>query len=104
MSQVDCTVKECIYNEATCCCRVGITVEGDNARQEDETYCGNYEHRGEHCCKNLIQEPSKQTNIKCEVANCKFNDDRVCMAGDIDIKVSDSNMAGQTKCETFEAR
>ncbi len=104
MTQVDCTAKECIYNEEKLCCRAGITVEGNEALEKDETYCGNYEKEHGSCCRNASLEPSSHINIRCDVLTCKYNDDRACAAESIDILHSNTGENGQTKCDRFEVR
>ena len=50
MTILDCSVTGCMYNEANCCHKGNIKVEGEDAKESEDTCCGSAE-RGDRCAK-----------------------------------------------------
>lgn len=44
------------------------------------------------------------TNLKCNVQNCMYNDDKLCSKGDIMIGGRDASKPNETCCESFRER
>ena len=42
MTQLNCSVRNCNYNEDALCCRDQIKVEGSSATASNETCCGSF--------------------------------------------------------------
>ena len=46
MTILDCSVTGCMYNEANCCHKGNIKVEGEDAKESEDTCCGSFAERG----------------------------------------------------------
>ncbi len=101
MTNLDCSVKNCRYNENNCCCKENIQIDGSSARCSNETCCGSFVERSEEYARNSVYEPSKPTNVSCKAENCKYNEDCQCHASDIDVAGSKACCCGETECKTF---
>ena len=49
MTILDCSVTGCMYNEANCCHKGNIKVEGEDAKESEDTCCGSFAERGDRC-------------------------------------------------------
>ena len=47
MTILDCSVTGCMYNEANCCHKGNIKVEGEDAKESEDTCCGSFAERGD---------------------------------------------------------
>lgn len=104
MTYLDCSVKGCSYNNQDGCCMKGdIRVEGREAKEPRSTCCGSFKERGcnEPFC-NALKEPSKETEVACEAAHCRFNEDEKCRANHIGIAGNGACTCGETECASFE--
>ena len=86
---LNCSQQKCVYNKASKCHALGITVGGG---------------RKEHLCDTLIVagEHTSREEISgvgaCKSAGCAYNEDWECSADSIDVGV----IGGQTECMTFK--
>ncbi len=53
---------------------------------------------------NNTQSGNEICGICCHVTDCKYNDDKRCMAGHINVGPSSATTTSETDCETFKAR
>ena len=50
MTKLECSVKNCVYNEEPYCCKGDIMVEGRDAKNTSETACASFQERTKDCC------------------------------------------------------
>ena len=103
MTNLDCTVVNCAYNNDKCCSRNDISVKGDDAVVPSETNCGSFLLRTSdgavnvsHCCT------AKATDVSCEACGCRYNDSNKCTAKHIGIAGGHADEAGETECSSPE--
>ena len=101
MTNLDCSVVNCMYNEANSCCRTGITVEGESAHVPSETSCGSFQPRKCGCATNSVTEPRKETEISCHAYECMYNRSKYCHAPHIAIAGGHADKSNETECESF---
>ena len=80
MTILDCSVTGCMYNEANCCHKGNIKVEGEDAKESEDTCCGSFAERGDRCAKNVTGDAPKNIEVACCAANCVFNKEEKCSA------------------------
>jgi len=87
MAYLDCSVKSCTYNnEDGCCCKGDIQVEGREATEAQSTCCGSFKDRGTNgAACNALRDVSKEIDVACEAAHCRFNENEKCHADHIGI-------------------
>lgn len=101
MTNLDCSVKNCKYNEDNCCCKENIEIDGKTARRSSETCCGSFVERTSDSMSNSVYEPSKETNVSCKAEDCVHNSNCKCHASNIDISGIKACCCGETECKTF---
>ena len=67
-----------MYNEANCCHKGNIKVEGEDAKESEDTCCGSFAERGDRCAKNVTGDAPKNIEVACCAANCVFNKEEKC--------------------------
>lgn len=102
MTYLDCSVKGCSYNEDGCCGKGNIKVEGREATEPRSTYCGSFAERGCNAATNRMTNASKETDVACEAAHCRFNESGKCSADHIGIAGNGACTCGETECASFE--
>ena len=65
MTILDCSVTGCMYNEANCCHKGNIKVEGEDAKESEDTCCGSFAERGDRCAKNVTGDAPKNIEVAC---------------------------------------
>lgn len=107
MTDLQCDVRNCANNKDCYCCRPDITVSGPRAGESDQTYCASFIDHEADAPSNAVydEKPNPRMDIRCDVGQCTYNDERYCNADHIDIKTTKVN-SGQikTECATFENR
>ena len=87
MTILDCSVTGCMYNEANCCHKGNIKVEGAE--------------RGDRCAKNVTGDAPKNIEVACCAANCVFNKEEKCSADHIGIAGGNACNCRETECASF---
>ena len=101
MTQLNCTVASCRYNEDSCCCKDGIMVEGKSATTSGETCCGSFAEKTSDMVKNYTGEPKKATDVSCKAEKCVHNENCQCKASGIDVAGRNACCCSETECGTF---
>lgn len=101
MTILDCSVTGCIYNEANCCHKGSIKVEGEDAKECEDTCCGSFVERGDKCTKNVTKDAPKNIDVSCCATNCVFNKAEKCDAEHIGIAGGDACNCRDTECASF---
>lgn len=104
MVTLKCNVSTCLHNEDNCCCKHTIKVDGENAKNADDTCCQSFDGRGEDSYRNVYENPNQSLEVGCDVASCIYNREQLCHAAKIDIIGSSANTSRQTACGTFQAK
>lgn len=104
MTQLECSVTNCLHNADRRCCKQAIIVDGHEAMEKEETYCGSYDENKEGFFKNVFKTPENRLEIDCEAINCIYNEGHRCHAEKVGIRGERANSAEQTLCETFKVR
>ncbi len=104
MTKLECSVTSCIHNADQRCCKQAIIVDGQTAREKEETCCGSFDENREGSFKNVFKTPESRLEIDCEAVNCIYNEGRHCVADQIGISGDGAKKAEQTLCATFKAR
>lgn len=104
MTNLDCTVTGCMYNKETSCCKDNIQVEGDKARQADETCCGSFRERRMDGAVSSVDYPMKQTEVACRAVDCTFNDSSYCHANHISVAGESACECEETECSSFQCK
>ena len=85
MTKLDCNVVNCSFNKDNCCRRSAIDGQGSDAKMASETSCGSFSAKGCGCTANYDGCTCKETEVKCESVECKFNMSHKCSAKHIGI-------------------
>lgn len=101
MTNLDCTVTNCVYNDEKCCCKGDIEVKGENARKTEETCCGSFVEQKEKQEKNVVGQPAKGIEVSCEACKCEFNENYKCSAEHIGIAGKNACSCRETECASF---
>lgn len=101
---LDCYVTSCVYNANRCCGKGDIVVNGKDARESHETICDSFKERKSETPKNSANSLTKNIAIICEATNCRFNENKNCMAEHISIAGGNANSSTETECASFDAR
>lgn len=104
MTYLDCSVKGCSYNNEDGCCTKGdIRVEGREAKDAHSTCCASFKDRGEKgAFVNALKGVSKETEVACDAAHCRFNENSKCCAAHIGISGVGACSCKETECASFE--
>ena len=84
MTQLDCSVTSCLYNQDHYCSKDDITVGGSNAKKASDTCCESFRERT-GSAYNSTGQASSTVNIDCEATSCVHNRSCKCCADSIGI-------------------
>ena len=101
---LDCYVTSCVYNGNRCCGKGDIVIKGKNATESEETICDSFKERKTDAYTNSANSLTKDIAIVCEATNCRFNENKNCMAEHISIAGGNANSSTETECASFDPR
>lgn len=105
MTNLECSVATCSYNENRMCKRENIKVGGQEAIKPSETVCESFYPRGTNTMTSLDDKGAqKETNVACGAVTCVYNQDKKCTADHIQIAGVKAVASGETECGTFQCR
>ena len=106
MTNLKCSVTNCVYNDSNLCSKDEMNVGGEHAKEQSCTCCESFCNcnHASASAKNVCQTATPQTKIGCEAVNCIYNENRYCHADHIDISGNGAGTAQQTECATFKMR
>ena len=78
-----------------------IKVEGEDAKESEDTCCGSFAERGDRCAKNVTGDAPKNIEVACCAANCVFNKEEKCSADHIGIAGGNACNCRETECASF---
>lgn len=103
MTNLDCTVRTCLYNKDDSCSRDNIHIEGTSATITEETCCKSFVERKEGM-SDSVADAAKCTNILCDAKNCIYNEECHCDAEHIGIAGRDACECKDTECASFRCK
>ena len=101
MTDLKCSVENCVYNKSECCCKGDILVGGKHAENKNDTCCESFAQEGKDHVTSALEHPSKMISIDCEAVKCIYNSNYKCTAEHIDIKGCGACDCRETACATF---
>jgi len=105
MPILKCDVVSCVHNAERCCCKGAILVEGDSAKDVEDTFCASFYEKAEDSFRNVYESPNYSLQIDCEAENCVYNEDCECQADSVGICGGKRcDCAEDTACATFKCR
>ncbi len=104
MPALKCTAVKCVYNKEQLCSKGDIQVQGDHAQSMDETACGSFRERSDSNFANDTGCGCSTIEVGCTACTCKFNEDKCCHAGAIDITGASACTSKETCCSTFQCK
>ena len=63
MTDLKCSVENCVYNKSECCCKGDILVGGKHAENKDDTCCESFAQEGKDHVTSALEHPSKMISI-----------------------------------------
>ena len=106
MTHLNCSVSSCLNNENYLCSRSNIKVDGQYATNKESTSCNSFAIL-DSSFSNSAYSPtgSPETEIKCDVKNCEYNEDgSICTAGSITVDGDGADSPRETRCSTFKGK
>ena len=97
MTQLDCTVTNCLYNRDCLCSKGDITIGGKNATRAGDTCCESFREKGTNTMNSAAQA-SATVDIDCEATKCVHNENCKCAADHIGIG------GGRSACQSEETQ
>ncbi|MCI6675674.1 MAG: DUF1540 domain-containing protein [Clostridiales bacterium] len=104
MTNLKCSVTNCVYNDSHLCSKDAIRVGGEEATEQQYTCCESFCDCHHSSAKNNANCAIPQTKIGCEAVNCIYNENRYCHANHIDITGNGAGKPEQTECSTFKMK
>lgn len=104
MTKLECSVKNCVHNSDSCCCKNAIMVDGPQAVIPEETCCASFDENKGGVFTNLFKTPESRLDISCEAVKCVYNEDHRCVAERIGISGEGAKDCTQTRCNSFKSR
>lgn len=104
MPNINCDVVRCVFNTKGGCSRDYIEVdENCEAHECCETYCESFSDKISEIKNSACTDgcPCSDSEIECDVTNCKYNDNEYCTAEQIKIGTVHAKNCHETECETF---
>ena len=102
MPALVCSAQHCVYNNAMYCSKGDILVVGENAKECQDTCCESFQERRQESARSSMGSPSAKIDIKCEAVNCKYNNQCICHAQQVDISGAAACKCEETECVTFD--
>ena len=104
MTDLTCSVNNCIHNADKCCCKSSIMVDGAGATCCGDTCCASFDRMNQGKAVNNFETPKRSLNVACEAVSCVYNDSRRCTAEEISIAGHGAEEAGHTQCASYRSR
>lgn len=104
MTKLECNVTSCLHNADNHCCRRAIVIDGQEAREKEQTCCGSFDENRDSSFRNVFKTPENSVEISCEAVNCIYNENHRCEAKGIGVIGDGANRAEDTLCATFAVK
>ena len=105
MSNLQCNVTTCGYNNVGCCCHTAIKVQGQDAKNCSQTRCQSFVQNNRAFSNSSSSlTPQHSLDIYCTAEQCKFNSNKKCGADRICINGDTADYMSETECSSFTKR
>lgn len=104
MTNLKCSVENCLHNCNNLCELGEIAVKGHHAQQPDTTCCSTFCDTTSSLQNETVARADVQTQIQCSAKNCVYNGDCHCHADGIEVCGCGANHAEHTVCSTFSCK
>ena len=105
MSDLKCSVENCVYNKDCLCSKGDIMVGNKHADRKSDTCCESFREAGEsNAFTSAISHPTSNISIDCEATKCIYNTDYKCYAEHVDIKGCGASDCGGKNFATFKTK
>lgn len=104
MTNLKCSVENCVHNSKHLCEMNSIDVKGRSAEEAEGTCCSTFRDDNGSTARNSIQNARLETNVDCSAEACKYNENCFCVAESIDICGCGASKSEKTECATFSCR
>lgn len=104
MAALECSAKECAYNEDCKCCKGDIMVGGQHACKCGDTCCESFRSETMDHFSSALDHPCSTISIDCEVTNCMHNSNYKCHAQQVKIEGNRATNCKDTACGTFQEK
>lgn len=105
MTNLKCSVENCLYNADHLCSLNEIDVNGPDAHHSEATCCHSFrDGEGKVSNSEALANAKLETSIKCSAENCVYNEECHCYADDVDICGCGAKKTEHTECDTFRCR
>ena len=109
MTNVNCNVKMCGYNENSKCAKKHINVEGLFAKSKIGTFCQSFKnpHNSDILVSEIAKEMSAEPStvkVMCSANYCIHNENNECFAKDITVGNENASYRSETECDSFRTR
>ena len=101
MTNLKCSVENCIHNSHHLCEMNTIAVKGRSAEESEATCCSTFRDDDGYTAYNSSKEVEPETNIECSAEACVYNNDCKCVAEHVDINGRGASKSEYTECSTF---
>ncbi len=107
MTQLNCQVTVCAHYNSGYCCKQEILIDGENARQKEQTSCESYypmtaSYQDSIECES--SDPKQSIQVQCNAQKCYYNQDLICSADHINIGGQHADTRDETLCTTFKTK
>lgn len=105
MTKIACEVSTCSHHKDGQCYANFVSIAGANADRECDTCCSSFLDRTvySNLTANTIGEGACDC-LDCKANTCKYNENAICMRGDIEVGGDGAVVYNETKCRSFEKR
>lgn len=101
MTELTCSVAECVNNAEGKCCLPDISVGGPNAGDSKQTFCADFS-KVQSASDSVGNAPNSNLAVRCDAEHCSYNCEGRCDADHVDIRTtSASGWPEKTECTTF---
>ncbi|WP_066717176.1 DUF1540 domain-containing protein [Clostridium sp. Marseille-P299] len=101
MTDLKCSVVNCVHNCDHLCEMNTIEVKGRSANNSESTCCSTFHDDNGNTTRNSIGDAAPETNIECSAEACKYNKNLKCYAEQITISGAGASNSERTECATF---
>lgn len=106
MPRISCSVENCSYNQAQCCCANIVNIGGKGAQDNCDTCCGSFLNNLGY--SNLAQYTNNRGGldaILCRVDTCAYHADEHCTLNEIEVGSSEEvDIYTETDCRSFKKK
>lgn len=105
MNKINCSVENCSHNSSGVCYANLINVGSKGVKSADDTCCGSFLDRKHYSTlTNNTNDDGPCDCIICSAENCTYNNNKLCMAENIQVSGNDARLYTDAICSTFKMK